>query len=612
MPSILATIEPSEMQKNLPRLIALLSIFCFVGFTSVYAQDNVGIGTITPDPSALLEIQALDKGLLIPRTDTLSIVNPATGLLIYTVTDSSFWYFDGIFWRQGIGPEGDDALLTPGLHGQTLRYDTVFFDDWVANSVIWNNEYHVGINTDQPDSSAIMHLVAEGKGFLAPQMDESARDNIQNPAVGLVIVNTTDSTLDYFNGDCWLPSYAEDCNSCYLDITPSSIADTIDRVISQTQDLSLDIVQTGGNPQQIAVSILTTLPAGLTATITPNPAPSTGVVDIEFNATPYAPDGTYPIVVQVLCNNSTYNIVYSLTIEPCYVVDVNNSTDNFDLGVEFYLTHPSAPTSVAVCVVNNIGPGVTITSQDPTLPAYTTGSALGAGSVIGIVNDGNIIGRGGDGGVAYDPANGYTGNGVDGGHAMELTQDAEVINNAYILGGGGGGGSMAFSLSYSTPSIPIIGSITFGIFVGAGGGGGAGLGEGGNYPSSFLIGVAVYDEGTDGTGGIGGVQGQGGTLNAPFSFAVSIATITITPNTNGGDGGPYGFAGTQGTFQLSLTVTIQVPIIGSIPIGPIAIPIPVPPPFAGEGGNAIKHNGNATNIVDNLYNTSFLRGEVGP
>jgi hypothetical protein len=600
-----------EMRKFHPLILGLSALLLFVGFSSVYAQDNVGIGTITPDPSALVEIQALDKGLLIPRTDTLSIVDPATGLLIYTVTDSSFWYFDGVFWRQGIGPQGEDGPLIPGLHGQTMRYDTVFFDDWIANSFIWNDEYHVGINTNQPDSSAIMHLVAEDKGFLAPQMDKPARDNIQNPAVGLMVVNTTDSTLDYFNGDCWLPTYAEDCNSCYLDITPSSLADTIDRVVSTTQDLSLDIVQTAGNPQQVAISILTTLPAGLTALVTPNPAPSTGVVDIEFEATPFAPAGTYAIVIQVLCNNSIYNIVYSLTIEPCYEIDLVNSAFNYDLATEFFTANPTIPSSVSVCVVNTVQTGVLVTSQDATLPAYSTGN-FAPGSVIAIVNDGYIIGRGGDGGVAYDPANGFSGDGDDGGHAVNLDLDAMIVNNSAIYGGGGGGGAMAFSIAYNTPSIPIIGSITIGLFVGSGGGGGAGLGEGGDYNTNLFIGFAAYDEGEGGTGGVGGVQGQGGQLNAPFDFTVSIATVTITPNTNGGDGGPYGFAGTQGSFGLALTVTIAVPIIGNIPIGPINIPIPVPPPLAGEGGNAIKHNGNVTNIPDNLYNTSQFKGQVGP
>lgn len=582
--------------------------------TTALAQDNVGIGTITPDPSALLEVQALDKGLLIPRTDTLSIANPATGLLIYTATDSSFWYFDGIFWRQGLGPQGQDANLPPGLHGQTLRYDTVFFDDWVANSFIWNNEYHVGVNTDQPDSSAIMHLVAEGKGFLAPQMDETARDNIQNPAVGLVVVNTTDSTLDIFNGDCWLPSYAEDCNSCYLDVTPSSLADTIDRVVSQTETLSLDIVQTAGNPQQIAVTILSTLPSGLTATITPNPAPSTGVVDIEFNASPFAPDGTYPIVIQVLCNNSTYNIVYSLTILPCYHVPVTNTANNYDLGTEFYALYPNAPTSSPVCVVCTVNPGVTVTSPEASDPAFTTGNALPSGSLVAIVNEGNILGRGGDGGIAFDPALGLTGEGEDGGTAVELTLDADIINNFNIYGGGGGGASMAFSISTGNlipPPAP-----SFGFFLGAGGGGGANLGEGGTQPNN-LIGLAFYSAGTDGTGGQFGVPGQGGLLNYPIVFNLGPAQIEINPNAWAGDGGPYGYPGTQGYIQIliSVSVVVNIPFIGPVVIPVVtnlAIPIPIPPPAAGEGGNAVKHNGNTTNIPDNLYNTSFLRGTVGP
>lgn len=577
------------------------------------AQDNVGIGTTSPDPSALVEVQSVDKGFLIPRTDTLSITNPATGLLIYTPPDSTFYYFDGIVWRRGIGPEGPPGPMVPGLQGQTLRYDTVFFNDWVANSFIWNNEYHVGVNTDQPDSSAIMHLVAENKGFLAPQMDKNSRDNIQSPAVGLVVVNTTDSTLDYYNGDCWLPSFAEDCNSCFLDVTPSSLADTIDRVVSQTETLSLDIVQTAGNPQQVAISILTTLPNGLTANINPNPAPSTGVVDIEFTASPFAPDGTYPIVIQVLCNNSTYNIVYSLTILPCYEVPVINTTANYDLGTEFYILHPNAPTNQPVCVVCTVNQGVEITSPTTADPAFSTGN-LPAGSLVAIVNEGNIIGRGGDGGDAFDPALGLTGEGEDGGTAIDLTLDADIINNFNIFGGGGGGGAMAFSISTGNlipPPAP-----AFGFFIGSGGGGGAGLGEGGTQPNN-LIGLTFYSPGTDGTGGQFGVNGQGGILNFPINFALGPAQVDITPNTVGGNGGPYGYPGTQGIFQLtiSVSVVVNIPFIGPVVIPVVSnlnIPIPAPPPAPGEGGFAVKRNGFTTNIPDNLYNTSFLRGTVGP
>ena len=88
---------------------------------SVLAQDNVGIGTNTPDPTAILELNANDKGLLIPRTDT-AIVNtaslpgpPADGLLIYQESDSAFYYFDGIVWRV----IGSGSLGSVGVTGPT-------------------------------------------------------------------------------------------------------------------------------------------------------------------------------------------------------------------------------------------------------------------------------------------------------------------------------------------------------------------------------------------------------------------------------------------------------------------------------------------------------------
>lgn len=84
----------------------LNTIFLFVFFVSfcnsLISQNNVGIGTLTPAPSALLDLQAADKGLLIPRTDT-AVINalgtPATGLLIYQTSSNTFYYFDGSFWR---------------------------------------------------------------------------------------------------------------------------------------------------------------------------------------------------------------------------------------------------------------------------------------------------------------------------------------------------------------------------------------------------------------------------------------------------------------------------------------------------------------------------------
>lgn len=87
------------------------------------AQDNVGVGTTTPDPSAILDLNATDKGILIPRVtqaQRLAIVNPAQGLLVYDVSDNTFWYFDGTVWVQAIGLPGPTGPTGPaGADGAT-------------------------------------------------------------------------------------------------------------------------------------------------------------------------------------------------------------------------------------------------------------------------------------------------------------------------------------------------------------------------------------------------------------------------------------------------------------------------------------------------------------
>jgi hypothetical protein len=70
------------------------------GFKASQAQQNIGINTNTPDSSAILDIQADDKGILIPRltsVERLAIPNPANSLLVFDVTeDALFFYSDSV------------------------------------------------------------------------------------------------------------------------------------------------------------------------------------------------------------------------------------------------------------------------------------------------------------------------------------------------------------------------------------------------------------------------------------------------------------------------------------------------------------------------------------
>ena len=90
-------------------------IMLFIAAT--IAQAQVGIGTFTPDPSAIFELKASNRGLLMPRTSTtsrLSITNPAKGLLLYDTTASSFWFYQDTAWANVSIDKTQAGIPTPG------------------------------------------------------------------------------------------------------------------------------------------------------------------------------------------------------------------------------------------------------------------------------------------------------------------------------------------------------------------------------------------------------------------------------------------------------------------------------------------------------------------
>lgn len=65
------------------------------------AKAQVGVGTTSPDPSAMLDVISSTKGLLVPRMTTVeknAIASAATGLLVYDTDISKFCYYNGSIW----------------------------------------------------------------------------------------------------------------------------------------------------------------------------------------------------------------------------------------------------------------------------------------------------------------------------------------------------------------------------------------------------------------------------------------------------------------------------------------------------------------------------------
>jgi len=140
-------------------------IVTFILFSLILtrAYTQVGIGTTTPDASAILELDDSSsltrKGLLLPRmtsTERNSIVNPAEGLWIYNIDSDCYNYFSGGNWMEICGsvlPPPPSAVYTigagsacsntsiNGTYAVTTALDgtnTITLDATVTTIGLWN------------------------------------------------------------------------------------------------------------------------------------------------------------------------------------------------------------------------------------------------------------------------------------------------------------------------------------------------------------------------------------------------------------------------------------------------------------------------------------------
>lgn len=61
------------------------------------AQNNVGIGTNTPNPNAILDMQSTTQGVLVPRLTTAqrnAIAAPTEGLMVYDIDVNCFFFYE--------------------------------------------------------------------------------------------------------------------------------------------------------------------------------------------------------------------------------------------------------------------------------------------------------------------------------------------------------------------------------------------------------------------------------------------------------------------------------------------------------------------------------------
>jgi hypothetical protein len=90
---------------------------------------SVGIGTVSPNASAALEVNSTTKGFLLPtmtQTQRNAISTPATGLLIYQSDNTpGFYYYNGSAWTAIAGAAaGGGGAAGYSSTANTLIYTT--------------------------------------------------------------------------------------------------------------------------------------------------------------------------------------------------------------------------------------------------------------------------------------------------------------------------------------------------------------------------------------------------------------------------------------------------------------------------------------------------------
>lgn len=198
--------------KIIKQLAIALTLLLSVKVTT--AQNNVGIGTLSPNNSAMLDVVASDKGVLIPRVALTGIntpVNaPATGLMVYNTSTSGtyaspgFYYFDGTNWVQiGSGTAGPTGATGPaGPTGATGPAGATGATSIQSLTIVGNDLTISGANTiTLPTVGGGSYTAGTGISITGSTIANTAPNTIQT-----LTLNVSTLTLSGGGGSVVLPS----------------------------------------------------------------------------------------------------------------------------------------------------------------------------------------------------------------------------------------------------------------------------------------------------------------------------------------------------------------------------------------------------------------------
>ncbi|MEK2644950.1 Ig-like domain-containing protein [Bdellovibrio sp. BCCA] len=408
-----------------------------LSITVANATPTLTIGTpvvlTEDDPSFSSLVEVLSDAAVQSLDETMGTYSLIyTGLTGTACNDSSV-----------VATPATDFVIDPGTGAVSIKpradyygtcYAKIQFDDGngAGNSVV-NQEIAIIVNpvNDAPTITAI-------------------------PTAHEILLNPSGNTNSSFN--------------LTVDVgPPNENAQTVSLICtnSNTSRLTVNCSQTRTGDGNLTVNLTATAGVDSSAVVTVKVKDSGGGTDESAVATINVSMTDAVVLTPIAADELNYNI--------------------YDKAVAQYNSTVAASNRTFVVTVNS---AVKVSSNDPTLPAMRTGS-LSTGARVRLINNGQIIGAFGTGGLAPSGTAGPLRMGQTGGTAFKveaLYNNVTILNNGVIYGGGGGGGRGG----------------TDNLDAGAGGAGGAGEGP----MTSAVSGAAGASSG--GTGGAVGTASAGG------------------------------------------------------------------------------------------------------
>ena len=200
-----------ENQLSLNKVIMKLFFTLLICHFSFFANaQNVGIGTTAPATSAMLEINATNKGLLIPRlnllssTDVVTIPTPVAGLLVINLNNNTgqmpdgagYYVWTGSNWTKLLLKENGNTTGGWTTRGNTgTNPDSNFVGTTDINPLVFkvNNGFAGKIDIGSSISFGRGALQNSGSTKINTAFGDSAlfNNDITNPSLGLATQNTS-------------------------------------------------------------------------------------------------------------------------------------------------------------------------------------------------------------------------------------------------------------------------------------------------------------------------------------------------------------------------------------------------------------------------------------